>query len=69
MNWYARQRQDWIEEMLSIYGFINRSHIVRKFGCSPQSAGHDLTHFQAENPHWVKYDPRRKSYINIQSPG
>lgn len=70
MNWYARQRQEWIGEMLRIYGFINRHHIVTKFDCSPQSAGHDLTAFQAENPDWVKYDSLRKAYVNTldQSP-
>lgn len=66
MNWYAQQRQNWISEMLNIYGYINRSHIVAKFGCSPQSAGNDLTKFQASNAAWVQYDPRRKAYVKIQ---
>ncbi|MCG7520876.1 hypothetical protein [Ruegeria sp. Ofav3-42] len=67
MNWYAEQRQNWIGEMLRIYGFINRSHIVEKFGCSPQSAGHDLTKFQAKHSDWVRYDNRRKAYINTNA--
>lgn len=67
MNWYAQQRRNWIREMLQIYGFINRSHIVAKFGCSGQSAGHDLTAFAADSTDWVKYCPRRKAYINTQT--
>ena len=66
MNWYARQRQIWINEMLRIYGFINRSHICEKFGCSPQSAGHDLTKFAEANSAWVSYDPRRRAYVNTK---
>ncbi|WP_299734620.1 hypothetical protein [uncultured Roseobacter sp.] len=65
MNWYGEQRQAWIKEMLRIYGFINRSHIVEKFGCSPQLAGHDLTAFQEANVDWVRYDNRRKAYVNL----
>ncbi|HDZ80712.1 MAG TPA: hypothetical protein ENH56_05635 [Roseobacter sp.] len=67
MNWYVEQRRNWICEMLQIYGFINRSHIVAKFGCSSQSAGHDLTNVAEENPDWVAYCPRRKAYINTQT--
>ena len=66
MNWYTRQRQSWIDEMLRIYGFINRRHICDKFGCSAQSAGHDLTAFAEANADWVKYEPRRKAYINTK---
>lgn len=65
MNWYGEQRQAWIKEMLRIYGFINRSHIVEKFGCSAQLAGNDLTAFQEVNADWVRYDNRRKAYINL----
>ncbi|WP_195819782.1 hypothetical protein [Roseobacter sp. MH60115] len=65
MNWYGEQRQNWIKEMLRIYGFINRAHIVEKFGCSAQLAGHDLTAFQAANADWVQYNPRRRAYVNL----
>lgn len=64
MNWYARQRQAWTGEMLAIYGFINRRHIVAKFGCSPQLAGLDLTAHAAANPDTCAYDARRKAYVN-----
>lgn len=63
MNWYARQRQNWIGEMLAIYGFINRRHIVAKFGCSPQQAGYDLTAYASTNPTKTHYDPKQKAYV------
>ena len=66
MNWYVRQRRNWIEEMLRIYGFINRHHVCAKFGCSPISASKDLTAFAGANPDWVAYDPRRKTYVNTK---
>lgn len=69
MNWYGEQRRNWIAEMLRIYGFINRSHICEKFGCSPQAAGKDLTAFQEENADWVQYSPRRRAYINTRTMG
>jgi len=69
MNWYVQQRHNWIGEMLHIYGFINRKHNVAKFGCSEISAGHDLTAFQSRNPEWVRYDNRRKAYINTTEQG
>lgn len=63
MTWYAQQRQSFIAEMLHIYGYINRAHLVRKFGCSEISASHDLTKFAAGNPDRVRYDPSRKAYV------
>ncbi len=35
MKWFEQHRQDWIAEMLRVYGFINRDHLMRKFGISP----------------------------------
>lgn len=64
MNWYARQRQAWIGDMLVIYGFINHRHLVAKFGCSAIQASHDLTAHAKANPGTCTYDPRRKAYVN-----
>ncbi len=63
MTWYARQRQAWIGEMLTIYGFINRRHIVAKFGCSAIQAGKDLTAHAGAHPFTCIYDKRRKAYV------
>ena len=42
MNWFAEQRQSWIIEMLTIYGYINREHLERKFRISTPQASSDL---------------------------
>lgn len=33
-RWFESQRIAFIAEMLHIYGFINREHLMRKFGIS-----------------------------------
>ncbi|MGB0854920.1 MAG: hypothetical protein ACPGSI_16610 [Pikeienuella sp.] len=63
MNWCAQQRQSFIAEMLDVYGFINRAHLERKFGCSSIQASKDLTLFAARNPAAVRYDNRAKAYM------
>jgi DeoR/GlpR family transcriptional regulator of sugar metabolism len=62
-SWFADQRQDWIAEMLHVYGFINRDHLMRKFGISRPQASIDLTAFQRTHPHTMRYDPTRKCYV------
>ena len=64
MNWFIEHRQNWIGEMLEIYGFINRIHLRRKFGCSAIQASLDLTAFAARHPDKAQYDNRRKAYIH-----
>lgn len=63
MNWFAQHRQDWIQEMLTVYGFINREHLQRKFGVSVPQASKDLQYFQRNNPHEMRYDLSRKCYV------
>lgn len=63
MNWFAEKRQEWISEMLDVYGHINRSHLMRKFGVSNAQAALDFAAFKREKPGQMTYDPRRKSYV------
>lgn len=63
LNWYAQQRQEWIDEMLHIYGFINRKHIMAKFQCSEALAAGDLRTFSAATPDRMTYCPQRKAYL------
>lgn len=63
MNWYAQKRQEFIRETIGIYGFINRRHIQRKFGCSNVQAGMDLTLFAKNNPNLARYDRHEKCYV------
>ena len=68
MTWFTTQRQNWIHEMLVIYGYINRRHLIRKFGISAQQASNDLTRFTEESPGMAHYDNRRKAYVATGMP-
>lgn len=48
MNWFANHRQQWIEEMLDVYGFINRKHLTTKFGVTLMTAQQDINKFRRE---------------------
>jgi len=61
-RWFFRQRQEWIAEMLRIYGFINRNHLKRKFEVSTPQASSDLQFFLKKNPDVMAYNPSSKRY-------
>lgn len=63
MTWFSDRRQDFIGEMLEIYGFINRAHLIRKSGISVPQASKDLSSHAAAHPQSVHYDNRRKAYV------
>lgn len=50
MNYFTEERQSWIAEMLRVYGFINREHLMKKFGVSKPQASADLTRFARTFP-------------------
>lgn len=62
-RWFVRKRQEWISEMLRVYGFIQRGHLERMFGISTPQASHDLQCFLRENPASMTYDKSRKAYM------
>lgn len=62
-NWFERQRMTWIAEMVRIYGFINRKHLIFKFGVSEVQASLDLRTFIASNPKALYYNTSRKAYV------
>lgn len=62
VRWFVRHRQEWIEETVRIFGFINRLHIERKFGVSTPQASYDLSLFQAEHPGAIVYNKAAKRY-------
>lgn len=62
MNWFAQHRQDWIEETVAVFGFINREHLMRKFGVSRPQASADLQKYQRDNPGALVYNLSRKRY-------
>ena len=62
MNWYAHHRQEWIAEVLYVYGFINREHLMRKFDVSMPQASMDLRRYMRDNPDSIAYNLTTKRY-------
>lgn len=62
MNWFAEQRQIWIDEMLNVYEFINREHLERKFRISTPQASADLNAYVKANPTKIIYNNSTKRY-------
>lgn len=63
MRWFEEQRMAWIAETLRVFGFINREHLMRKFGISQPQASLDLKAFQRANPRAMTYDVSTKRYV------
>lgn len=62
MNWFTNQRQSWIMEVVHIYGFINREHIIKKFNVSIPQASKDLNDFVKDNANLLDYNKSSKRY-------
>ncbi len=63
MRWFESHRMEWIAETIRIFGYINREHLIRKFGISVPQASKDLAYFQRLNPQSITYDLSAKRYI------
>lgn len=61
-RWFESQRIAFIAEMLHVYGFINREHLMRKFGISCPQASKDLRSFQNNSAGSMKYNLSAKRY-------
>jgi hypothetical protein len=61
-RWFESQRIAFIAEMLHIYGFINREHLMRKFGISQPQASKDLQTYQQHSAGSMIYNPKTKRY-------
>jgi len=64
MAWAEDYRQDWIAETLRVFGYINREHLVRKFGISVPQASNDLVKFTRDRPGLMSYDSSAKRYVS-----
>lgn len=64
LKYYQRERMEWIADCLRVYGFVNRKHIMRKFGMSHPQASSDMTLFRRRNPGAVKYDLSNKMFLD-----
>ncbi|MBD9539973.1 hypothetical protein IB276_10970 [Ensifer sp. ENS04] len=63
MRYFEKLRIGWIIESVEIFGFINRSHVVKKFGVTEQVASKDFQSIQKLHPHLMRYDTSAKSYF------
>ena len=61
-NWFERQRFAWITEMLAIYGYINKKHLVAKFDISEPQASLDFARYQRKHPGAMIYNGATKRY-------
>lgn len=66
-DWFGLHRQEWIADMLYVYGFINREHLMRKFGISQPQASSDLQRYVRSFPSSIRYDSSRKCYVRVPS--
>lgn len=62
MRYFEQLRQAWIVEMVGIYGFINRDHVVKKFGVTTQVVSSDFNKVRDKYPDLMYYDPSEKCY-------
>ena len=67
MNWFQRQRLDWIRETIRVYGYMNREHLVRKFGISIPQASNDFALILSERGD-VVYNKSNKRYESLSRP-
>jgi hypothetical protein len=67
MRWFEQHRMEWIAETLHVFGFINREHLMRKFGVSTPQASVDLNRFMRMHPDAMRYDQSAKRYVAITS--
>lgn len=63
MRYFVRLRLAWIADMLMVYGFINREHLMRKFGITAAQAAVDFRTFQEQHPLAMHYDRSSKRYV------
>lgn len=66
MNWFEKRRMEWIRETVTIFGFINREHLQKKFGISKPQASYDLGKFQELFPGLIHYNSSTKRYEVIE---
>lgn len=62
MSWFKDQRLNWIRESVTIYGFINRDHVKKKFDISTPQASIDIKDAVAKWPLLMKYNTSAKRY-------
>ena len=62
MRWFEQHRMEWIAEILRVFGYINREHLMRKFGLSAPSAER-FSGIPKLRPGVMEYDKSAKCYV------
>lgn len=62
-QWFIEQRQGFIADHLREFGTINRQDLMKKFDISKPQASQDLSRFSRENPGFMTYDGKAKTYV------
>lgn len=62
MRWFERQRMNFIEERLKVYGTINRQDLIEQFDISTPQASKDFQLFLKLYPDRMAYNFRKKHY-------
>ena len=62
MNYFQQQRQEFIAAFVKKNGYINRRHIMKKFGVNTVTASKDLQKYQELNPCVIEYNARKRRY-------
>jgi len=62
MRYFENLRMGWIIELIQIYGFINRKHVVKKFGVSEQIVSKDFSNVMKLHPQLMRYNEVDKCY-------
>lgn len=68
MTWFTEYRFAWIKESVEIFGYVNRTHIVKKFGITATQASTDIREVQARWPDLMEYDLSGKRYVKRITP-
>ncbi len=61
-NWFLEQRLAWMRECILIFGFLNREHIMLKFGISEPQAANDFREAKKRWPALFNYNASSKRY-------
>lgn len=60
--WFRETRLAWMRESVQIFGFLNRTHVMRKFGVSEPQAAIDFREAQRRWPESFTYNASTKRY-------
>lgn len=64
MTWFVEQRIAWIKESVEIFGYVNREHVMKKFGVSTPQASVDIREVMRRWPDLMEYDTSLKRYVD-----